>query len=176
MKRPSVPHLTIGSVYVGLTRVRSGDDIRIWPMKITPENVAHLTKLRRSVGLKIWKTNYINGEWNECGLQHFTQKEYKDKLTALQSIDLETKNVAELRNIAKGLNIQHRNLPQAALIETLQSLRSGKVHTNSKRKRKNTSTRRTTTQRNRKQKSNLTKKRKQSKTKRRSSKKKKRKL
>ena len=68
MKRPTVPHLPIGSVYVGITRVKRNADLRLWPMDITDDNIKHLTKLRRNVGLRIWKNNYVNGHWNMAGL------------------------------------------------------------------------------------------------------------
>ena len=69
MKRPSVPHLTICSVYVGLTRVKRGDDIRIWQMEITDDRMKHLTKLKRSVGLRLWGEKYINGRWYMTSLR-----------------------------------------------------------------------------------------------------------
>jgi len=138
-KRPCVPHLTIGSVHVGLTRVKKGDDIRIWPMDITPESVQHLTKLRRSIGLKIWKSNYNNGRWDECGLRHISEQEYRKKILELNKIDLDTQNVKKLRKLAMHLNIQHRSIPQTALIDRLKILQSSNKKTqktNKKRVRK----------------------------------------
>ena len=51
-KRPCVPHLTIGSVHVGLTRDKKGDDLRIWPMDITPESVNLTVVANHSIGMR----------------------------------------------------------------------------------------------------------------------------
>lgn len=124
MKRPSVPHLTIGSVYVGFTRVKRNEDLRIWPMKIVDDNIIHLTKLKRSVGLRMWKNNYINGRWNMAGFKNYNTKKYKIAIETLQSINLASTNIAELRKLAKELNIQHRNIPINPLLKILQRLQT----------------------------------------------------
>lgn len=126
MKRPSVPHLTIGSVYVGLTRVKRGEDIRIWPMSLTEDNIRHLTKLKRTVGIQMWKTNYANGIWNKSGLEGQIIKKYKTALNELKTEDLESKNVFQLRLLARGLNLQHRNIPKEALINVVYRQRRAK--------------------------------------------------
>jgi hypothetical protein len=163
MKRPSVPHLTTGSVYVGLTRVRRGADIRIWPMPITHESVQHLTKLRRNIGLTIWKGNYINGQWQKAGLRDFNKKKYQAALNDLKALgkDLLTKKMPALRAISKRLYLQHRNTPHNALLKTLQNLQTPQPQNKANRKRKQRSSKKINkkNKRKRKQKQNVCNKR-----------------
>lgn len=128
-KRPSVPHLSISSVYVGITRVKRGEDIRIWPMPITNESTRHLTKLRRSVGLHLWMKNYFNGIWNKSGLQSHQKQKMKAAIHYLvkTKADLLTKPMPKLRCIAKTLCMQHRNMPKDILLKKLRTLQSENI-------------------------------------------------
>ncbi len=128
LKRPSVPHLTISSVYVGITRVKRGEDIRIWPMPMTYESTLHLTKLRRNIGLHLWMKNYIKGVWNKSGLQGFNKRRLATAVENVISMkaDLNKKNVSQLRVIAKSLDMQHRTIPKVALLAEIRKKITGK--------------------------------------------------
>ena len=65
-KSKHLQSINFESVYVGMSRVRKREDLRIWPIR--EDQMEHLLKMKPSRDFTLWVNNYNNNKWITEGL------------------------------------------------------------------------------------------------------------
>ena len=77
--RPSPPHMSLSSLYVGLSRVRSSNCLRLLPKQTSKPDFEHLLKLKIPVSILRWKKGFDlqTGIWS----RHATHSETNENVS-----------------------------------------------------------------------------------------------
>ena len=96
--------LTMSSIYVGISRVHSHEELRVLPLSSRDREA--LKKLTWDPKLRIWLSNYDeNGRWKANGLLPKQQEKRRQIKLELALTDFSDENLDDLKKYVKELNV-----------------------------------------------------------------------
>jgi hypothetical protein len=114
---PKLARIELEAVYVGITRVRMGSDLRIWPA--SDDELEYLTNLKYSSRLKLWNEAYDeHGFWDGRELMELGNKRRQRGLQKLKEMDTLPSagkhNIPEIKALLSDLGIAYGGVKKKA--------------------------------------------------------------